>query len=191
MSSDSHPLKKHAEKLQALITSAKFTDERREPLSYPDGFESTLGMLKEAREQKACVFLIGNGGSAAIVSHIFNDFINVCKLRAFTLNESSLVTCISNDYGYENVYSKPLETLAQPNDLLIAVSSSGKSQNIRNAADSVKKIGGKVITLSGFDNDNPLREMGVINFWLNSSDYGLVEVGHMFFLHCLSDHLNP
>ena len=191
MLSDNHPLKTHAEKLQALITSAEFTDERREPLSYPDGFESTLGMLKEAREQKACVFLIGNGGSAAIVSHIFNDFINVGKLRAFTLHESSLVTCISNDYGYENVYSKPLKTLAQPNDLLIAVSSSGKSENIRNAADSIKKIGGKVITLSGFDSDNPLREMGAVNFWLNSTDYGLVEVGHMFFLHCLSDYLKP
>jgi D-sedoheptulose 7-phosphate isomerase len=191
MAFDNHPLKTHAGKLQALIASAEFTYEQGQYLPYPDGFESTLRLLKEARKQKACVFLIGNGGSAAIVSHIFNDFINVGKLRAFTLHESSLVTCISNDYGYENVYSKPLETLAQPNDLLIAVSSSGKSQNIRNAADSMKEIGGKVITLSGFDNDNPLREMGAINFWLNSSDYGLVEVGHMFFLHCLSDHLKP
>jgi D-sedoheptulose 7-phosphate isomerase len=188
---NNHPLKTHAEKLQALITSGDFTDEQEQSLSYSDGFESTLKLLKEAREQKSCVFLIGNGGSAAIVSHIFNDFINVGKLRAFTLHESSLVTCISNDYGYENVYSKPLETLAQPNDLLIAVSSSGQSQNIRNAADGIKKIGGKVITLSGFENNNPLRKMGSVNFWLNSSDYGLVEVGHMFFLHCLSDHLKP
>jgi D-sedoheptulose 7-phosphate isomerase len=191
MLSYNHPLKTHAEKLQTLITSAEFTNELGQPLSYPDGFGKNLELLKEARAQKACVFLVGNGGSAAIVSHIFNDFINVGKLRAFTIHEPSLVTCISNDYGYENVYSKPLETLAQKNDLLIAVSSSGKSQNIRNTADSMKEIGGKVITLSGFDNDNPLREMGSVNFWLNSNDYGLVEVGHMFFLHCLSDHLKP
>ena len=191
MTIDNHPLKKHAEKLQTLVTSAEFTDEQGESLSYSEGFENTLKLLKKSRAQKACVFLIGNGGSAAIVSHIFNDFINVGKLRAFTLHESSLVTCISNDYGYENVYSKPLKTLAQPNDLLIAVSSSGKSQNIRNAVNSMKEVGGKVITLSGFDNDNPLREMGGGNFWLNSRDYGLVEVGHMFFLHFLSDHLKP
>ena len=89
MTFDNHSLKTHAEKLQALITSAEFTDELGQPLPYPDGFESTLKLLKEAREQKACVFLIGNGGSAAIVSHIFNDFINVGKLRAFTLHESS------------------------------------------------------------------------------------------------------
>jgi D-sedoheptulose 7-phosphate isomerase len=188
---DNHPLKTHAEKLQSLITSAEFSGELNQSLPYSDGFESTLKLLKEAREQKACVFLIGNGGSAAIVSHIFNDFINVAKLRAFTLHESSLVTCISNDYGYDNVFSRPLSTLAQENDLLIAVSSSGKSQNIRNAADCMKEVGGKVITLSGFGNDNPLRKMGSVNFWLNSSDYGLVEVGHMFFLHCLSDHLKP
>ena len=96
--------------------------------------------------------------------------------------------CLHID-GYENVFSKPLATLAQANDLLIAVSSSGKSRNIRNATDCMKEVGGKVITLSGFDKDNPLRAMGSINFWLNSNDYGLVEIGHMFFLHCLSDHL--
>ena len=189
MALDNHPLKTHAGKLQTLITSAEFTDGKGSSLPYPDGFENTLKLLKEARKQKACVFLIGNGGSAAIVSHTFNDFINVANLRAFTLHESSLVTCLSNDYGYENVYSKPLATLAQENDLLIAVSSSGKSPNILNAASCMKEVGGEVITLSGFSKDNPLRKMGSVNFWLNSSDYGLVEVGHMFFLHCLSDHL--
>ncbi|MBC8282438.1 MAG: SIS domain-containing protein [Nitrospinae bacterium] len=191
MTFNNHPLITHAEKLQTLITSAEFTDEQRESLPYSDGFDSNLKLLKEAREKKSCVFLVGNGGSAAIVSHIFNDLINVAKLRAFTLHESSMVTCMSNDYGYENVYSRPLSTLAQKNDLLIAVSSSGKSPNILNAANCMKEIGGTVITLSGFSKDNPLRKMGSVNFWLNSNDYGLVEVGHMFFLHCLSDHLKP
>ena len=188
---DNHPLKKHAGKLQALITAAEFKDGQGNPIPYQNGFEDILNLLKEIRKKRACVFLVGNGGSAAIVSHVFNDFINIGKLRAFTLHESSLVTCMSNDYGYENVYSKPLAILAQKNDLLIAVSSSGKSPNIINAANHIKKVGGKVITLSGFNKDYPLRKMGSVNFWLNSSDYGLVEVGHMFFLHCLSDHLNP
>lgn len=188
---DNHPLKKHAGKLQALITAAEFTDGQGNSMSYADGFEKNLKLLKEAQKQNTCVFLVGNGGSAAIVSHISNDFLNVAKIRTFTLHESSMVTCMSNDYGYENVYSKPLAILAQKNDLLIAVSSSGKSPNIINAANHIKKVGGKVITLSGFSKDNPLRKIGSVNFWLNSSNYGLVEVGHMFFLHCLSDHLNP
>jgi len=188
---DNHPLKKHAGKLQTLITAAEFTDGQGNSMSYADGFEKNLKLLKEAQKQNACVFLVGNGGSAAIVSHISNDFLNVAKIRTFTLHEPSMVTCMSNDYGYENVYSKPLAILAQKNDLLIAVSSSGKSPNIINAANHIKKVGGKVITLSGFSKDNPLRKIGSVNFWLNSSNYGLVEVGHMFFLHCLSDHLNP
>jgi len=186
---DNHPLKAKAFQLQSLIACAEFTGGQEQSIPYADGFQDSLELLKEAREQKAGVFLVGNGGSAAVVSHIFNDFINVARLRAFTLHESSLATCMANDYGYENVFSKPLATLAQANDLLIAVSSSGKSRNIRNATDCMKEVGGKVITLSGFDKDNPLRAMGSVNFWLNSNDYGLVEIGHMFFLHCLSDHL--
>ena len=191
MAPDNHSLKKHAGKLQALITAAEFTDGQGKAMPYADGFEKNLNLLKDAEKKNTCVFLVGNGGSASIVSHISNDFVNVAKIRAFTLHESSMLTCMSNDYGYENVYSKPLATLAQKNDLLIAVSSSGKSPNIINAANCIKKVGGKVITLSGFSKDNPLRKIGSVNFWLNSSDYGLVEVGHMFFLHCLSDHLKP
>ena len=189
MAPDNHPLKTQAVQLQSLISCAEFTGGQEQSIPYADGFQSSLELLKEARERKAGVFLVGNGGSAAVVSHIFNDFIIVARLRAFTLHESSLATCMANDYGYENVYSRSLATLAQANDLLIAVSSSGKSRNIRNATDCMKEVGGKVITLSGFDKDNPLRAMGSINFWLNSNDYGLVEIGHMFFLHCLSDHL--
>ena len=186
-----NPLPANVKKLQSLIISAEFKDGQGNPIPYQNGFEDILNLLKEIRKKRACVFLVGNGGSAAIVSHVFNDFINIGKLRAFTLHESSLVTCMSNDYGYENVYSRPLDTLAHENDLLIAVSSSGKSKNICNAAASMKEIGGRVITLTGFSKDNPLRKMGSINFWLDSNDYGLVEVAHMFFLHCLSDSLKP
>lgn len=187
--SDNHPLKTHAAKLQSLTASAEFTNGQEQLIPYGDGVHDSLELLKEARERRASVFLVGNGGSAAVVSHILTDFINVAKVRAITLHETSLVTCMSNDYGYENVYSRPLATLAQANDLLIAVSSSGQSKNICNTADCMQEIGGKVITLSGFDKDNPLRRMGEVNFWLNSSDYGLVEIGHMFFLHYLSDNL--
>ena len=141
------------------------------------------------RDKGGKVIIVGNGGSAAIASHVTVDLTKAARVRAINFNEADLITCFGNDYGYENVYSKPLATLAQANDLLIAVSSSGKSRNIRNATDCMKEVGGKVITLSGFDKDNPLRAMGSINFWLNSNDYGLVEIGHMFFLHCLSDHL--
>ena len=96
---------------------------------------------------------------------------------------------MSNDYGYENSFSESLSTLAREKDLLIAVSSSGRSPNIHNAVKSVKKVGGEVITLSGFGHDNPLRSMGDLNIWLDSTSYGLVEIGHLFYLHYLSGRL--
>jgi D-sedoheptulose 7-phosphate isomerase len=79
--------------------------------------------------------------------------------------------------------------LVKPGDLVFAISSSGKSMNIRNAALHAAAGGGQVVTLSGFAGDNPLRSMGSINFWLDSSDYGMVEIGHQFILHNISDRL--
>ena len=130
---------------------------------------------------------MGNGGSAAVASHALVDFINVAKIHTQVLHESSLITCMANDYGYENAYSRVLSTFMKSGDILIAISSSGKSVNICNAAKEAKKVGAKVITFTGFNEDNSLRRLGDINFWLNSNDYGYVEVGHQFILHNISD----
>ena len=74
-------------------------------------------------------------------------------------------------------------------DILIAISSSGQSRNIVNAVAVAKKNGATVITLSGFQDNNPLRQIGHYNLWLNSKDYGQVEIGHAFILHYLTDRL--
>ena len=171
---------------QAIVEKAEFTDNVGNTLGYEKGIQKNLGMLEGLRDRGGNLFLVGNGGSAGVVSHILTDFINVNKLNARTLHESSLLSCMSNDYGYENSFSEPLSTLAQEKDLLIAVSSSGRSPNIHNAVKSVKKAGGEAITLSGFGEDNSLRSMGDLNVWLNSTNYGLVEIGHLFYLHYLS-----
>ena len=171
----------------ALIEGAEITGKDAAVLGLEPGMAAALGMLAEARSKNACIFVIGNGGSAAVASHAVIDLINVAKLRAFTLHEPSVLTCIVNDYGYENAYSKLLAHMARPGDVLIAISSSGRSQNIRNASAQAASNGGKVITLSGFARDNPLSSMGDINIWLDSNDYGMVEVGHQFILHNLSD----
>lgn len=170
-----------------LVERSTITDLNGSVLELESGMGAFFEALSEARDMRSTVFVIGNGGSAAIASHAVIDFINVAKLRAFTLHEPSVLTCIANDYGYENSYSRLLEQMAKPGDVLIAISSSGRSPNIRNAAAQVASNGGKVITLSGFSHDNPLRTQGHINIWLDISDYGLVEVGHQFVLHNVSD----
>jgi D-sedoheptulose 7-phosphate isomerase len=179
-------LMEQAGQFQALVEKTAFTDYNGNALGYEKGLQKNLALLKNLRSRGGNLFLVGNGGSAAVVSHILTDFINVAKLNARTLHESSLLSCMSNDYGYENTFSEPLSTLAREQDLLIAISSSGRSPNIHNAVKSIKKAGGEAITLSGFDQDNPLRSMGDLNIWLDSNSYGLVEIGHLFCLHYLS-----
>jgi D-sedoheptulose 7-phosphate isomerase len=155
------------------------------------GMNQLRSVLERARSNRASVYVIGNGGSAAVAGHLVNDLVKVGRVRAFTLHDSSLLTCLANDYGYENAYAQALAQMALPGDVLIAISSSGRSMNIRNAAAQLWGKGGTVITLSGFAADNPLRALGDLNVWVDSSDYGMAEVGHQFILHHLSDLLAP
>lgn len=148
-----------------------------------------LDLLIDLRKNERMLFVLGNGGSAAVASHAVTDFLNVGKLRATTVHDSSLITCMSNDYGYESAYGRILETLARPGDALIAISSSGRSPNIAQAVRSMRERGGHTITLSGFAPDNLLRGLGDHNLWLDSSDYGFVEIGHQFLLHNLADRM--
>ena len=148
-----------------------------------------LGFLEDARGRGARVFLAGNGGSSVLVSHALTDLINVAGLRAQTLHESALLTCMANDYGYENAFARVLNVQAAKGDLLIAVSSSGRSSNIHHLVQCARKKGVRVITLSGFDPVNALRSMGDLNIWIDSRDYGLVEIGHLFILHNIADRL--
>lgn len=185
--SDNDSLGAQSTELHGLILTSEFTDVQGRPLDSRTGVQRALDILRGVRSRKGSVYLVGNGGSSAVVSHILTDFINVAKLRATTLHEPSLLTCMTNDYGYENAYSRIVSSFAKADDALVAVSSSGRSENIRNAAASMKEIGGQVITLSGFDRNNPLRGLGDLNLWLDSRKYGLVEIGHLFLLHHLAD----
>ena len=148
-----------------------------------------IEQLTNNRDEGNAVYLIGNGGSASVASHSLTDFLNVCQTRAFTLHDSALITCMANDFGYENAYARIINTVMRPGDILIAISSSGKSANICNAAKTAVEKGGIVITLSGFHSDNPLRKLGDLNFWLDSSNYGIVEIGHQFILHNVADRI--
>lgn len=154
-----------------------------------NGLVAFCQVLKKLRETDGGLYLVGNGGSASVASHAATDFMNMAKLKASTLHESSLLTCMANDYGYENAYARMISMMAGPRDVVIAISSSGKSQNIQNVVHEAIKKGAQVVTFSGFAADTPLRSMGSINFWIESSDYGFVEIGHQFLLHNTSDRL--
>lgn len=124
-----------------------------------------------------------------MASHVAVDFTKAAKVRAINFNEPDLITCFANDYGYENWVVEALNSYADPGDLAILISSSGKSPNIINGALKAKDMGLSVVTLSGFDRDNPLRKLGDIELWANSSAYNVVEMTHHIWLLAIVDYL--
>jgi len=130
---------------------------------------------------------IGNGGSAAIASHMAIDYAKNGSLRAMAFNDAAALTCLSNDLGYENVFSTQIGIHGQPGDLLMAISSSGRSPNILNAVAAARGRDMEVVTLSGFSPDNALRGLGDLNFFVDSTSYGFVEITHLSLIHAVLD----
>ncbi|WP_024301315.1 SIS domain-containing protein [Pseudogulbenkiania sp. MAI-1] len=172
-----------------VLAGCQVTLRDGETLPCEAGMQRALTMLRRAREADASVFLIGNGGSAAICAHMQNDLVNKGGLRAQVLHEPSLLTCMSNDYGYPLAYARLVERFARRGDLLVCISSSGRSANMLEAVAAARGREAQVLTLSGFAASNPLRAQGDLNIWLPSDDFGEVEVGHQLLLHYLADAL--
>lgn len=180
-------LKAQSELFAAIVGDGRFTDAGNRTLAADAGVAAVLQMLREVRDRQGTVYLVGNGGSAAVASHAATDFFNTGGMRALTLHDPSTLTCFSNDYGYEQAFSARLARLLSAQDMLIAISSSGRSPNIVNAAECARTCSAGLVTLTGFGADNPLRGMGSLNYWLDSDAYGMVEIGHLFLLHHVAD----
>lgn len=146
-------------------------------------------MAQQVREQNKTLSLIGNGASASMASHFAADLTKNAYIRVQVFTDLAQLTAIGNDIGFESIYSVPLERYSNAGDMLVAISSSGRSSNILNAAKAMKERGGSVITLTGFSPDNPLRTMGDINFYVPAPTYGLVETCHAAILHHWMDGL--
>jgi D-sedoheptulose 7-phosphate isomerase len=132
------------------------------------------------------IIILGNGGSNALASHICQDYTKVLGKKAISFSDSSRLSCYMNDYGVENAYVKFIEHFFENGTLVILISSSGNSPNIVNSAKFCidKKI--DMVTLSGFDRNNKLNllsDYSLINFWVDSGDYGVVECTHEIILH--------
>ena len=151
-----------------------------------ESFLKIVKIIKEIKKNNK-IILVGNGGSAAMASHVSVDLTKMCKIRAINFNEADLLTCFSNDYGYENWVHKALSFYADKGDLLICISSSGKSKNIIHGAKFAKKMGCKVITLTGFDEKNKVKKIGHVNLWVDSKNYNVIEMTHHTWLLSIVD----
>ena len=145
-------------------------------------------ILVEAKKNGAKIMIFGNGGSAAIASHFSVDLTKNANVRCVNFNESGLITCFANDYGYEKWVEKAVNFYADEGDVLILISSSGKSLNMINACKAArnKKIS-TIITLTGHDKNNPLSKLGNINLWIDSKAYNFIENIHQIWLLTIVD----
>ncbi len=170
-----------------LVDSIKVTDQKGNPMGLYPGIEAAGRLIISRSGLGHKLMFIGNGASASIASHMSTDFWKNGGIRAMAFNDSSLLTCISNDYGYRHVFEKPIEMFAHKGDIVFAISSSGKSENILRGANAARALGGYVITLSGFRPDNPLMSLGDLNFYVPAEEYGPVEIIHHSICHCILD----
>lgn len=152
------------------------------------GLQALVGIWARLRANGGAVFWAGNGGSAAIASHLSQDLLNKCGLKSLTFNDPALITCMANDYGYQETFKRPLAALAEEGDLLVAVSSSGMSDNIVKAAEAALAMGLEVAAFSAFSARNRLCGLPTtLSFHVPTDSYGQAELAHGALLHAALD----
>lgn len=155
--------------------------------NYSEGISLIFEEFVRHKNKRTQLFFVGNGGSSAIASHMTADFMKNGGMNTCSLYDNAVITCMGNDYGYEYIFLKPLEFLLKEDDLLVAISSSGNSQNIVNAIDVANKKKASIITFTGFKPDNKVKQMGDINVYVPCEKYGIVESIHNLILQQIVD----
>ena len=149
--------------------------------------DESVSLINNCKKNGGKVYIVGNGGSSSIASHVSVDFVKVAAVPSDTFNNANLITCFSNDYGHDNWVSEAVKAYTNKNDLIILISSSGTSKNIVNAAKYCNQYNISLITLSGFSNNNPLSQLGKINIHINSESYNFIEMSHHIILLAIVD----
>ena len=142
--------------------------------------------FKEAFNSHERIIILGNGGSSSVASHISQDYMKFQGKKVSILSDPSMLTMLTNDYGYENAYQKFLEYYVEEDTLVILMSSGGESDNILNCLTWCEENSVYYVILTGFSPDNRIRSMAtnaIWNYYINSEDYGVVECVHQIFLH--------
>ena len=179
---------KYFEDLSNLFAAIEVSDKNGNALNLEDSFSTTVKMINSSNKNGSKVYFIGNGGSASIASHMAVDFWKNGGIKAGCFSDASMITCISNDFGFEYIFEKSILGTCNTNDFIFAISSSGSSINIHKGVQTSLDLGCKVVTLSGFSSENKLRSMGDVNFYVPSKFYGFVELVHTSICHAILDY---
>ena len=145
--------------------------------------------ILETKKKNKKILIFGNGGSIAIASHVAVDFAKNLNISISSYTDPSLLTCFGNDYKFENYIKEIIKLYAKQGDLIILISSSGKSKNMIKAINYAKSSKLFVATFTGFERANYLNKHGNISFWINSKNYNIIENTHQIWLLTLCDYL--
>ena len=163
-----------------------------DPVALEAGLDALIAEFRRAGRDGARVWWVANGGSASLASHISQDLVMRCGLSSSVITDPALMTCAANDHGYGQVYARPLAVHLRAGDLLIAVSSSGNSENIVAACDLALARRARLVALSAFGRDNRLNAFpAAVSLYLPTRNYGHAEIGHESLLHSVIDALAP
>jgi len=170
-----------------VCSSVRVSDGEGRPMTLQTGFDWIGERAHRAQASGNKMIFIGNGGSAAIASHQAIEFLKNGGIRALALNDGAALTALANDYGYANVFAEQLRMMGRRGDLLVAISSSGQSTNILKGVEVARSNEIAVATFSGFRPDNLLRSRGDVNFYVDSNQYGFVEIAHHALIQAILD----
>ena len=178
----------YIETLKKVLSQVRISNKNLDKtITYEDMISEIVKVMVSAKKSRNKVFFIGNGGSAGIALHMAADYQKTAGIKTQTFYDPTLLTCLANDYGYEYVFSKPLALHAEPGDVLIAISSSGESQNILNAVKAAAEHKCTILTFTGFKRNNTLQQAGDINVYVPIEEYGIVESVHNLILQQVID----
>ncbi len=161
----------------------------------PDALDRAAAILTEAYQRGARMFSCGNGGSAAIANHVQCDHVKNVRMatdlipHVLSLSANvELLTAIANDMGYENVFSYQLQSQSEPGDVLLAISSSGRSPNIVRALTWAREHGLRTIAVTGFGG-GAAREIAEVSIHVDCTNYGVIEDLHQSVMHALAQYI--
>jgi len=169
--------------VSAGLRNLVVTDKRGAVVEPEAAFQRWLEITRELKVAAGGVYIVGNGASAAMASHVAADACKNGELRAQAFTDPSLFTAIGNDLAFDQIFALPLARFARSGDLLITISSSGRSPNVVRALECARSMSLRIVTLSGRDADNPSRGYGDLNFYIPHHRYGWVECAHQVILH--------
>ena len=169
--------------LHGLLKSLSVLDSQGNPLDADEAFSRLTELTFRILSEDATIYYLGNGASASMASHFAADMAKTGSVRTMVFTDLSLLTAIANDLSYEDVYAEPLRWHMQSKDMVVAISSSGNSPNVVRAVVQAKKLGGTVTTISAMGEDNAIRKLGDLNFYVAAKTYGLAETAHAAILH--------